>query len=317
MKLFIIITTILLSSISQAKIIKSYGLNSILEESGNGYIAGEQWLNSFGPLSKYKGVIGPWGPLGSLGPIGRNFWNVTPVFSSIGDWTSLQKYLTQNGGPLNSQGPLFLMSELGQSIFNSMPNADILSCGGVFAILGNSGPLGPLGVLGPLGPNGAHGFAHNQDGDFIDQNQSTVREINISGKSYPLYEFYHERVLDRSMVFDTSFSIEGEMGHGEKIDFDVNSSEKQWVSILVQNQYELDTFHLNVYDSHGQKVISSNNNSLVNFVHLKVEKNTSLRVEIVHQSSLHFLIEKPYRLFVTGSGEGVEEDLNPNAKYFR
>lgn len=307
----------MLSSISHAKIIKSYGLNSILEESRNGHLSGEQWLNSFGPLSKYKGVIGPWGPLGSLGPIGKNFWNVTPVFSTIGDWTTLQKYLTKNGGPLSSSGPLFIMSELGQSVFHSMPNAKLLSCGGVLSVLGNSGPLGPLGVLGPLGPNGAHGFSHNRDGDFIDKAKSTVRKIDINGKSYPLYEFYHERVLTRSMVFDTSFSIEGEMGRGEKIELEINSSEGQWISILIQNQFELDTFYLNIYDDQGQKVISSENDSLVNFVHLKVDKNTTFKIEIVHQDSLHFLIEKPYRLFVTGSGEGVEEELNPNAIYFR
>jgi hypothetical protein len=139
------------------------------------------WLSPMGPLARGRGVTGSYGPLGTLGPFGDNFWNATFVMNMMGNWQDFAETLTQLYGPLSQQGPLFLTSELAQHWASfAFPTSvrELLVPGGVLHAVGNAGPLGPLGIAGPLGPHGAHGFDRNLRGDYLNKSKRVVIRKN-------------------------------------------------------------------------------------------------------------------------------------------
>lgn len=176
------------------------------------------WLSPIGPLARGRGVTGSYGPLGTLGPFGDNFWNATFVMNMMGNWQDFAETLTQLYGPLSQQGPLFLTSELAQHWASfAFPTSvrELLVPGGVLHAVGNAGPLGPLGIAGPLGPHGAHGFDRNLRGDYLNKSKRVVKsitvELNDKKERFDLYELYASDKLTPSEILDTSFATRGEL----------------------------------------------------------------------------------------------------------
>jgi hypothetical protein len=211
-------------------------------------------------------------------------------------------------GPLSASGPVFLTTELGQAMLNFNGAAHLLAPGGVLHVLGNAGPLGPLGIAGMLGPNGAHGLSRNALGNYMDQNRNVVRSVRINShegpREFDLYELYKLETFRSNEVMDTSFALRGKIDRGQTVQLRVVSKRAQWVNFLVVNEYELDSFALQVKDEAGGQ-IESNAETLSNFVSVKVRPGTRLQVTVTHRSSLHSF-RKPFRLYVTGS-EGATE----------
>ena len=296
-----------LSSSVQAQILKSYSTSSVLEASGVAH-QDKFWLNPAGPISKYKGVTGAFGPLGVLGPFGDHFWNASFAFTSIGNWEELARSFTQMSGPLSGAGPLFLTTELSQAMYAFSPAANQLLPGGVLHVVGNAGPLGPLGIAGPLGPNGAHGFSRNKRGDYVSGDE-VVKSIKVKthegNKTFSLYELYRGDKLEENEILDTSFAVREVVARKGARKFQIHSSKLQWVNVLVVNEFELDSFSLQVEDQHGNR-LRSESFSLSNFISVKVRGNTKLTITVTNSASNHLLPGKPFRVFVTGS-EGTQE----------
>ncbi len=301
---------ILLASSAHAQILRAFSASSLIEF---GPAAEEGfWINPMGPLARGRGVTGSYGPLGNLGPFGEAIWNSTNAFRAAGNWEQLAQALSRMNGPLSASGPVFLTTELGQAMLNFNGAAHLLAPGGVLHALGNAGPLGPLGIAGMLGPNGAHGFSRNAAGNYLDQNRNVVRTIRINShegpKEFDLYELYKLDSFRSSEILDTSFGLRGKIDRGQIVQLRVASKRAQWVNFLVVNEYELDSFALQVADEAGG-VIESNAETLSNFISVKVRPGTRLKVSLTHRSSLH-AFRKPFRLYVTGS-EGATEVSRP------
>lgn len=299
---------VLVSTSVEARIFKGYSTSSVLKTKG---VTFEElnWVNlALSPL----GVTGANGPLGSLGPFGNNFWNATAAFHVVGNWEDFAKALKAMNGPLSKHGPVFLTTELGKAMMSFTGSAHLLAPGGVLHSVGNAGPLGPLGIAGMLGPNGAHGYTRNDKGDFVSKQRKIVKSIKIEShegeKSFDLYELYRLEKFDLSKIQDTSFALRGVINKSEQVSLKVKSKVKQWVNVLVVNEYSLDAFHLKVEDESGNWV-SSSENMLSNFVSIKVERGTLLKITLTHAQTGH-IYKKPFRLFVTGS-EGVTEIERP------
>lgn len=290
---------------AHAQIVKGFTASSVSQAQ---LTATEKfWLNPLGPLSRGRGVTGSYGPLGSLGPFGDNFWNATFVMNLMGNWQDFAETLTQLYGPLSQQGPLFLTTELAQHWAGfTLPTSakELLAPGGILHVVGNAGPLGPLGIAGPLGPNGAHGFDRNQRGDYLNKAKRVVKSVNVEmndkHERFDLYELYASDKLTPSEILDTSFATRGELTQLDSVSFKIKATRSEWISLLVVNEYELDRFTLKVTDDFGKSYLSESVN-LSAFVNVFVKAGTILSIEVKHAGSAHFLTIKPYRLFVTGS----------------
>jgi hypothetical protein len=297
-----IFLALLLTSFVNAQILKSFTTSSLLESS----LRADEvvWLNPAGPLSASIGVTGAAGPLGSLGPFGDNFWNASTALGMVGSWEEFAQVMSVYNGPLSEYGPVFLTTELGEAMmrFSSL-GTQHLAPGGVLHALGNSGPLGPLGVAGFLGPNGAHGYRRDKMGNYVSEQNKVVKSLKLEThegrRVFDLYEFYQLNGLNLAQVLDTSFAIRGELKSDDEMVVQIKSTKKQWVNLLLVNEFSLDTFALSVTDHH--KKISSNSRVLTNFINVFVESGTLLELRVKLNTSFHFLPTKPFRLFVTGS----------------
>lgn len=295
-----ILLALLLTSFVNAQILKSFTTSSLLESSLRTDEA--VWLSPAGPLSASIGVTGAAGPLGSLGPFGDNFWDASTAMRLVGSWEEFAQVLRLYNGPLSEYGPVFLTTELGDAMmgFSSL-GSQHLAPGGVLHALGNSGPLGPLGVAGFLGPNGAHGYRRDKIGNYVSEQNKIVKSLKLEThegrRAFDLYEFYQLKGLNLTQVLDTSFALRGELKANDEIVVQIKSTKKQWVNLLLVNEFSLDSFALTVRDQH--QIISSNSRVLTNFINVFVESGTRLEIRIKLNQSYHFLPSKPFRLFVT------------------
>lgn len=185
---------------------------STLEESREATFA----LGDFGPLG-YYGPLGPYGPLGVIGPLGDRFWNPDLYFQFAGEWETAAELINSNAGPLTAAGPFGSQGSLNQSLwaqssrlFLSNENFRPLA---IFGALGVAGALGPLGPLG-LGPIGAHGFARDTDGNYLNSEGKTVRNISIAWDEFTsrIYSLVESRRFNRNQSiasFDASVFIHG------------------------------------------------------------------------------------------------------------
>ncbi len=307
---------LLISSHVEARILRGFSSSSL--EKSNLSIEERSWLNPWGPLSRTKGVLSAYGPLGRLGPFGDDFWNATFAFRLMGNWQDLAEALTQLEGPLSAAGPLFLTGTLAQSMASFMlpPGAlTMLSPGGSLHVLGNGGALGPLGIAGALGPNGAHGFERNERGDYLNKNNRVVKTLSVKladgARRFDLFELYRADAVRSTEVLDTSFALRGTLAsRGERKQL-AYSKRRQWVSIVLVPEFELDGFAVKVRDERGNE-FSAESGALTSFVVLQVEGGTRLEISLSHQRTGHVLAHKPYRLIVTGSENlaSVERDFH-------
>ena len=293
---------LLFTSLVNAQILKSFSTSSLAQST----LRSDEviWLSPAGPLSASIGVTGAAGPLGSLGPFGDNFWNATTAMRLVGSWEEFAQLMTLYNGPLSESGPVFLTTELGEAMVRfSTLGSHHLAPGGVLHALGNSGPLGPLGVAGFLGPNGAHGYRRDKVGNYVSEQNKVVKSLKLEThegrRVFDLYEFYQLKGLNLAQVFDTSFALRGELKSNDEIVVQIKSTKKQWVNLLLVNEFSLDSFTLTASDQH--KTISSSSRVLTNFINVFVESGTLLSLRIKLNKSYHFLPMKPFRLFVTGS----------------
>lgn len=315
-RIFLVLLLAVLNS-AHAQIVKGFTASSLRQAELTS--TEKFWLSPMGPLARGRGVTGSYGPLGTLGPFGDNFWNATFVMNMMGNWQELAEGLTHLYGPLSENGPLFLTSELAQNWARfALPTNErkILSPGGVLHTVGNAGPLGPLGIAGPLGPHGAHGLERNDRGDYLNKAGQVIKNVTLKmgqkNERFDLFELYASDKLKSSDILDTSFATRGELAQLKSVTFTIKATRSEWINLLVVNEYELDRFALKVTDELGKSYLSDSVN-LSAFVNVFVKAQTIITVEVKHAGSAHFLAKKPYRLFVTGS-RGIKD--TPGAYQF-
>lgn len=296
----------------EAKILKSYSTTRVLKSASDPRVS--FWMNPANVMTAHgtQGVLGYFSPIGFWGPYGNMPFNATSAFKAAGDWSEFANYITQKGGPLSPQGPTLIVSEFGQQYFmNNVPNADLLAPGGALSIMGNAGVWSPLGIMGPFGPNGAHGLDTDFDGNYLDSAGNIVRNINLWGRDYPLYEFYRASAVDDQDVLDTSFVVEGIMGIGllgGTREYLIASDSDQWIHLHAINLIPTPVVTIRVYDMNDNLIESSTDFFRVNFVALYAEKGTQFKVKI------RSTMGTGYRFFVTGAQAGFEAP-NPDGPH--
>lgn len=278
--------------------------------------------SALGPL----GPLGAWGPLGALGAIGDNTWNPSYYIGALGDWSSWSKKNTD--GPLSESGPLGPKGPLSDAAYDALPTINDwskqLQAGGVWTVLGPLGPLGALGPLGPLGPAGAHGYAHDDDGNYKDKSGRVMRSVDVpyqgSTRTYGLVEKYRERFAKTMTDNDTSFMIEGSIdSSGEQDDFAFTSRDDQFVTVTLVPVNSLSDFDFELIDGTGRTVLKSaedgrqqlffglltRSGSYIDFAQVKVAPNEKLTARVTAKSTAGLFVAPvggtSYRLIVTGS----------------
>lgn len=302
-KSLLLFFTILGSLSVQAKIVKGYTLQGLLDSLETTAVE-RHWLNSMGPLNRSVGVVGSRGPLGYLGAFGENWWNLTPYFDAEGDWSELADSLTEIGGPLSELGPLFLSTEAGQQLLNfdfTPGSAYLLSAGGALMTLGPSGPLGATGLMGPLGPHGAHGYSRNDSGEYVDKQGKRIKTISVKledrKQSFSLVEFYKPGHGRSKNDLDSSFVAQDSLSRNEVHSYKVKLSANRWVTLTALSLFDLDSVKLKVKSLSGEILYKSDDSLRTNFINLKTQASTTVLIEVSVLTSLHIL-EKPYRLMV-------------------
>ena len=300
------------SGVAQAKIVKGYSLSALLNSNQLDF-SEALWLNSSGPLNRSTGVVGARGPLGFLGPFGENWWNVTPWFDSIANWTELSEGLSEINGPLSELGPLYLTTDEGQELTHydfTLDSAHLLAAGGALMTLGPSGPLGVMGIMGPLGPHGAHGYTRGESGEYINQQGKPVRSIKVKIKNklktFSLVEFYKPGKARKVTNLDSSFVAQDRLSRSGVHTYPVKLSSKRWVTITLLSLFDLDTLELSVKDLQGNVLFESNDSSRTNFINLKTSGSTQVLIEVKVGSSFQ-IFAKPYRLMVIEAPQAATE----------
>lgn len=256
--------------------------------------------------------LGAFGPLGTLGPVGNQIWNVSPMLAQVGDWSELSQHYTLNGGPISRSGPLGdsgPLSEEAIHFLNSESGLMVnLKANGKFAALGPFGPLGALGPLGPLGTLGAHGFAVNSNGEYLkDGVVQRVLSVDYNEKQtrvYELVETYPEAFAKQKTDNDGSFMVLGEIesknGSFEKDSFAFVPREDQFIIMAVAPEYSLDQFAIKVTSAGGQQVLAADRLNQSHVLSFVAHKGQRYHVEITLLQSNHIL-SKRYRLISTAS----------------
>lgn len=265
-----------------------------------------------GPLSclGYMGPIGPYGPLGMLGPIGSNSWNPSAWITAAGSWSAWETSVKVGGlsadGPLGDKGPIsrdqyFGLENPGKTLFATNDFAVHLRAFGIWAALGPISALGALGPLGPLGPLGSHGCKANANGEYVCGGKLT-RKVEVTTKKGPktfeLFEKYADSFAKKMKDNDSSFMV---IGSGNLNEYSFSSFSEQIISVLVVPEKQLDDFDLELLDGNKKIVARSNTPNYIDFIQLRVAKNSKWTARIKLKASYHFL-SKTFRLFVIGSG---------------
>lgn len=254
------------------------------------------------PSLGLAGPLGPYGPLGRLGPVVDTSWSPTRWMRAVGEWSQLSAVLTELGGPLSEDGPLGPGGPQGDA-HGDFPSA--FRPGGALSTLGPDGPLGALGPLGPLGPMGAHGFARDRSGQYVEGGR-VRRAVTVPYKggrrSYRLFEVYDADFAAAMNDNDTSFMAVGRLRRGGgAYSFPFRSGGHESVQVSLTPHAQLDRFRLEILDTAGNLVASSDQASQVNRVELRVPARTRLVARVSLVSSGHLLPDKPFSLAVVGS----------------
>lgn len=285
-----------------------------------------------GPLGRY----GPFGE-GETGNVselitGHNWEDLQQRLTRLGGPLS-------DKGPLSEHGPLgekFLqrLLRMNQATWSLMPGQPL-------GVLGPGGVDGPLGIMGPLGPNGAHGFRATESGDYVDSEERVVRKLDVVWsdgvyRERQLFEILPEE--GARGVGDTTFMVRGAQAEDESADtFRFKTTAEEWVTIhavpgrsqveptvlkelirevqfkgrraLTSERLEdwnrkaedwFDRFQLEVLDAQGKVLADSHTSDGPNWVQVKLPAETEFQVRL--RCNNQSKEEKPYRLFVTGSG---------------
>jgi len=165
-----------------------------------------------------------------------------------------------------------------------------------------------LGPLGPLGPIGAHGYHNDSNGQYLDNSGNVVRTFDApydtsSKRTWELYEYYTQKFAISFGQNDCSFLVEGIAGeYGDNGDtYSFTSYYDQYVTILLVPLKQLDDFDMEI-SINGNGLINSNTTLFIEWAQIRVPKNTKITAKVVLSSSGHML-QKDYRLYVTGSSQ--------------
>jgi hypothetical protein len=300
----------------------------------------------------YYGPIGPWGPLGLLGPLGRDGWTPAAYVSGKKSvaWSEWAKELDDVEGPLSADGPLGSNGPLGAAYWETLPSindfGEQLQAGGVWAVLGPTGPLGPLGALGPLGPIGAHGLSTDDAGNYVADDGSVVRTIDVpwdaeTTRRYELFEEYdaeHARAMSDN---DASFMASAWLSSSKVHEYAFASRDTQFVTVVVVPEsasmflpqamsvlfaaaairfdtpaiapvpsMTTDDFDLEIL-ADGAPIAESTTDDMVDWVHVRVPKGKKLSARVTRKSTWDPFGVSPisgrYRIYVTGSTKHISK----------
>lgn len=171
--------------------------------------------------------------------------------------------------------------------------------------------LNGIGPLGPLGRIGAHGYARNQNGQYVTKGGKIMRTVSVPysstvNRTFSLYEEYaHRFALTSKSSLDTSWYVHGVRYNDTNEDlhtYTFTSTEEQFIYIVVV-PYTLigwafpPTFKLTVTAGHGP--IVSDAATYIQWVVVKVDGgNTKIKVQVEGDAIAETMA---YSLFVTGS----------------
>lgn len=250
--------------------------------------AERSFLNPYNGVLTSYGPLGPNGPLQKYGPVGKNDWNPSQWISgkNARAWNKTSQQITENGGPLSNFGPLGIMNpaNIGNDFFPFWSMNRYLREGSSASILGPLGPHGVYGANGPLGPVGAHGFKIDPiSGSYLNAGKS-VKEVSAgSGKSYELVEHYSREqawALSSKNKLDSSFVLDGALPPGTNHDLKVNAQKETWISFLVIPERSSEKFAVELIDSQGKIVATSDSERMMNYVQIRVPAKTPLTVRV-------------------------------------
>ncbi len=233
-----------------------------------------------------SGPLGSHGPLGRLGPVADEPWSPSFWMNKVGDWSDTSAKLASQGGPgsdlgpLGKYGPLAAEKDLDPAILAE------LRAGGMFAPLGPLGPLGALGALGYLGLVGGHGYARNEDGNFVDKTGKVVHTTSVvdadgKKKSFELVELFPEKVAKAARIHDASWAIKGALTADEKDGdaFRFAAKKGQIITLTVVPERAGDTLSIELVQR-GKVVARSESDTLVNWIHLEAPQSGTLEVRV-------------------------------------
>jgi hypothetical protein len=227
----------------------------------------------------HAGPVSHFGPLGPLGPIGDSATSPDTLISGHFAWSSWARFFTAMGGPLSARGPLGRNGPANPIFWEELPERltrywserpDVqqaftndfivhLRPGGIFGVVGPTGPLGAFGPLGALGPIGAHGYARRGGGDYVPNSFDVCHDVDgarrtppcrtidvdwagSERRTYELFESYTEEKakelndqVDGDDANDTSFLVRGSIAQpGAEIDdYVFRSRTPQWVMVTL------------------------------------------------------------------------------------
>ncbi|MFT4694518.1 MAG: hypothetical protein ACI8TE_001434 [Francisella sp.] len=248
-------------------------------------------------------ILGKYGPIGPQRALGSELAanNNTP---NINQYPALDKYYKSFFGPINKtlgeRGPFTEESYYNGFLFQDSNFAVQIRSLGLWGILGPTGPLGPVGVLGPLGH---HGYKKNENGDYIDEDNNIITEIDVpydneSTRNFDLYEYYETEYASKKKDLDTSFVTKGDLGDNIDDKFLINNDQKQIITALVVPTNLYNHFDISLYNSKDKLIAKSNSIEYINFIQFTAPKNTSYILKVSSQDK-----SNEYMLYVTGSTE--------------
>jgi hypothetical protein len=251
------------------------------------------------------GPLGSHGPLGKLGPVADEPWSPSFWMNKVGDWSDLSKKLAEHGGPGSAAGPLGDRGPLGPALKNlDGPLLEELRAGGLFAPLGPLGPLGALGALGYLGLVGGHGYARNEDGNFVDKTGKVVRHASVldasgKNKSFELVELFPEQSAKALRIHDASWAIRGAIGKDEADGdtFRFAAKKGQVITLTVVPESAGDTMTVELLQK-GKVIARSESDKLVNWIHLEADRSGTLEVRVRKKEGASAPAPHPASMFI-------------------
>ncbi len=234
------------------------------------------------------GVLGKNGALGPRGVVGDDPMNPSFWMRLIGDWSGFSKALTELGGPMSGLGSLGADGPATPEAIEALkwmgPLAAQLAPGGLFTAVGGVGALGATSGLGAAGLVGGHGFATNDNGDFVDGEGEVVRHTDVEYKGgsrrIQLTELYTEANLEGRASTDAAFMVRGTLPTGDDEDtFGFTSKHDQFVTLTVVPETN-DAYFLDLLDRDGNVVATSDLNDGINYIQLQTKAGEELSARV-------------------------------------
>ncbi len=229
-----------------------------------------------------------------LGPQGDNPWNVS--YWTQAGWSRRAREASRKSGPTSEAGPL-----ANQQTFRAWTCGQLYAPGGKLGVAGSEGVMSARGVFGAAGTVGAHGFARDENGQYVREDGSVVRSIEVKkpdgtvtevdlaehyeaefAQSFPDNDTsWMTRAVAKRVTEDAATANLGSTVHmksiaadGDKIPFTVPTD--QWVTVAVVPERRQDSFRLTLTDRQGRFVAGSDSRSLGNAIQVQLPAGMEL-----------------------------------------